>query len=161
MNTFKYVSSELPFRNVPRVVPVPETCLVIWCLPESGNADSESYYSHIRVVHHQERQEKSEDKESSPVFRRPSLSQQIKSGDMAAYQPSMNIRGGGGTAPTAPASLATLASGTTFAAAARAAELNAAKASRQRTKDAAVGNEVPAIEPLSLGALKFTKSRRG
>lgn len=61
----------------------------------------------------------------------------------------------------APASLANLTSGTTFAAAARQAELNAARANKQKAQEAEFQNEVPDVEPLSLGALKFTKTRRG
>ena len=79
---------------------------------------------------------------------------------MAGYQPRMGARGGG-MPSAAPASLANLTSGTTFAAAARQAELNAARANKQKAQEAESRIEVPDIEPLSLGALKFTKTRRG
>ena len=85
---------------------------------------------------------------------------------MSGYQSGMGTRAGikaGGAPHAAPASLANLASGTTFAAAARAAELNAARANKQKAQEAASEGEyeVPGLEPLTLGALKFTKARRG
>lgn len=78
---------------------------------------------------------------------------------MAGYQ--TRTGRGGGIPAAAPASLANLTSGTTFAAAARQAELNAARANKQKAQEAEGRIEVPDIEPLSLGALKFTKNRRG
>lgn len=85
---------------------------------------------------------------------------------MAGHQSGIGTRTGtkaGGAPHAAPASLANLTSGTTFAAAARAAELNAARANKQKAQEAASENEyeVPGLEPLTLGALKFTKSRHG
>ena len=85
---------------------------------------------------------------------------------MAGYQSGIDTRTGtkaSGAPHAAPASLANLTSGTTFAAAARAAELNAARANKQKAQEAASESEyeVPGLVPLTLGALKFTKSRRG
>ena len=56
------------------------------------------------------------------------------------------------------ASLANNASGSTFAAKARAAELNAVR-SRKTAKEMATDNEVPMAGSLALGAIKFTKAR--
>ena len=56
------------------------------------------------------------------------------------------------------ASLANNTSGTTFAAKARAAELNAVR-SRKAAKDMESENEIPSVAPVALGALKFTKPR--
>ena len=119
-------------------------------------------FSHIKVVHRQ-REEEPEDDARSPqmVFRRPSFSQQVQHAAMPGLQPGVSVRGGGSSSR---ASLANLTSGTTFAAAARQAELNAARASRQKAREAEKldkANEVPAIEPVALGTLKFTTSRRG
>lgn len=56
------------------------------------------------------------------------------------------------------ASLASNMSGTTFAAKARAAELNAVR-SRKAAQEAEAQSEVPPIPPMSLGAIKFTRHR--
>ena len=56
------------------------------------------------------------------------------------------------------ASLANMTSGTTFAAKARAAELNAVRA-RKAAKDMAIEDDVPTVTPISLGALRFTRPR--
>ena len=116
-------------------------------------------FAHIQVVP-QDLHEDSEDQSNSPVFRRPSFAQQIRNVEMAGYELGVGTKAGDGP-PAVPASLANLTLGTTFAAAARAAELNAVRANKQKAKEAASENEVPEIEPLALGALKFTKSRRG
>ena len=55
-------------------------------------------------------------------------------------------------------SLANNTSGTTFAARARAAELNAVRA-RRAAKESEMEDEVPAATPVALGALKFTRPR--
>ena len=61
-------------------------------------------------------------------------------------------------APTAR--LADLTSGTTFAAKARAAELNAVRAAKAaKAAEHLNENEVPALQPLSLGSVKFTMPR--
>ena len=118
-------------------------------------------FSHIKVVHRQ----REEDDGGPPqmVFRRPSFSQQVQQAVSTAtmgLQPgSVSVRGGGAV-PSARASLANLTSGTTFAAAARQAELNAARASKLKAKEAEKAYEAPAVEPVALGALKFTTSRR-
>ena len=59
---------------------------------------------------------------------------------------------------TSTASLANMTSGTTFAAKARAAELNAVRA-RKGIKDNESEIELPTLTPVSLGAIKFTKPR--
>lgn len=56
------------------------------------------------------------------------------------------------------ASLANMTSGTTFAAKARAAELNAVR-SRRAAKEMEMEDDVPSAAPVTLGALKFTKAR--
>ena len=61
-------------------------------------------------------------------------------------------------APFSTASLANNTSGTTFAAKARAAELNAVR-SRKAAQELEVENEVPSTAPVALGALKFTRPR--
>ncbi|MCJ1456480.1 hypothetical protein MMC28_006841 [Mycoblastus sanguinarius] len=62
-----------------------------------------------------------------------------------------------------PDSLANTTNGTTFAAKARAAELNAVRSRKaaQAAQAAQIENEVPSLTPVSLGALKFTKRNRG
>ena len=120
-------------------------------------------FSHIQIVHRY-REEEAEDDAGSPqtVFRRPSFSQQVQHAAMTGLQPAgVSVRGGAGGAPAARASLANLTSGTTFAAAARQAELNAARASKLKARQAERADEVPAIEPVALGSLRFTTSRRG
>ncbi|KAL8783718.1 MAG: hypothetical protein Q9195_009303 [Heterodermia aff. obscurata] len=116
-------------------------------------------FSHIKVVHRQ-REEEQDDGGGSPqtVFRRPSFSQQVQTG---LIQPGVGVRAGGDVpSSSARTSLANLTSGTTFAAAARQAELNAARASKLKAKEAEREYEAPAREPVALGALKFTTSRR-
>lgn len=56
------------------------------------------------------------------------------------------------------ASLASNMSGTTFAAKARAAELNAVR-SRRAAQEAEAQSEIPPIPPMPLGAIKFTRHR--
>ena len=60
--------------------------------------------------------------------------------------------------PHATASLANMTSGTTFAAKARAAELNAVR-SRRAAKELESDDDIPSATAMSLGALKFTKPR--
>ena len=117
-------------------------------------------FSHIKVVHRpREEEPQDDDAGSSPqtVFRTPSFSQQVQRAVLTGQQP---VRGGD-VVPAARASLATLTSGTTFAAAARQAELNAARASKLKAKEAEKAHVVPAIEPVALGTLKFRTSRHG
>ena len=129
-------------------------------------------FSHIKVVHRQQQrgeeelQDNDEDDAVSPqmVFRRPSFSQQVRHAAMTTGLQTgggVSVRGGSGVPPAARASLANLTSGTTFAAAARQAELNAARASKLKAREAERADEVPPIEPVALGTLKFTTSRRG
>lgn len=116
-------------------------------------------FSHIQVVP-QASQDNSKDHDS-PVFRRPSFADQLRNPGMAGYGISTGAgaKAGGGP-PAVPATLANMTSGTTFAAAARAAELNAARSNKQKAREAASQKyAVPDIEPLALGALTFTKSR--
>ena len=130
--------------------------------PRAAQSTAMDPFSHIKIVHRQREEELGDDAGSPQmVFRRPSFSQQVQHAAVPGLQPGVGVRGGGGSSR---ASLANLTSGTTFAAAARQAELNAARASRQKAKEAEKlekANEVPAIEPVALGTLKFTTSRRG
>ncbi len=81
------------------------------------------------------------------TFRSPSYSQEAEEKMAAPFVP-----------PNATASLANMTSGTTFAAKARAAELNAVR-SRRAAKEMEAEEDVPSATPLTLGALKFTKAR--
>lgn len=92
-----------------------------------------------------------DDGQTSPgiVFQSPSYSQQAEN-RMAAlhnFQPAIST-----------VNLANNTSGTTFAARARAAELNAVRA-RRAAKESEMEDEVPAATPVALGALKFTRPR--
>ena len=123
-------------------------------------------FSHIKIVHRPREEEPQDDNAGSPqtVFRTPSFSQQVQQAALTGHHhhPGVGVRSGGVVVPAARASLATLTSGTTFAAAARQAELNAARASKLKAKEAEKANEVPAMEqPVALGTLKFRTSRRG
>ena len=105
-------------------------------------------FSHIKVVS-QPSVEESGNNEASPpaVFQKQSYSQETKQ-IMTALPPYQ--------ASSLTASLANNASGTTFAAKARAAELNAAR-SRKAAKEMATENEVAGS--VALGVIKFTKAR--
>ena len=61
-------------------------------------------------------------------------------------------------APKVTASLANMTSGTTFAAKARAAELNAVR-SRRAAKELEIEDDVPSTTQVTLGAIRFTKAR--
>ena len=104
-------------------------------------------FSHIRIVP-KGSPERSQQRDSEIIFRSPSFSQEAEK-EMEKFRGQL-------VAPTA--SLANLTSGTTFAAKARAAELNAVRA-RKAAKALEIENEVAAPEPVALGAVKFTKPR--
>ena len=105
-------------------------------------------FSHIQIVP-KASLEASVSNEDSPqvTFRSPSYSKEAEEKMAAPFVP-----------PNATASLANMTSGTTFAAKARAAELNAVR-SRRAAKELESEDDVPATIPLTLGALKFTKAR--
>ena len=105
-------------------------------------------FSHIQIVP-KSLHDASGNNENSPqvTFRSPSYSQEAEEKMAAPFVP-----------PNATASLANMTSGTTFAAKARAAELNAVR-SRRATKEMETEEDVPSATPLTLGALKFTKAR--
>lgn len=107
-------------------------------------------FSHIRVVPQPAWYESAQDEESAPVmFQKQSYSQETEQ-IMAAPTAS--------ELSTLTASLANHTSGTTFAAKARAAELNAIR-SRKAAKEMEMEDEVPNAGPIALGSIKFTKSR--
>lgn len=83
------------------------------------------------------------------VFQSPSYSQQAEQRMATPF----NLQ-----AFSSTASLANNTTGTTFAAKARAAELNAVR-SRKAAKEMEAEDEVPSVAPVALGAIKFTKPR--
>ncbi|KAL9611506.1 MAG: hypothetical protein Q9167_003865 [Letrouitia subvulpina] len=83
------------------------------------------------------------------IFKKPSYSEEAANHMTSAFQLSVDH--------TRP-SLANMTSGTTFAAKARAAELNAVR-SRKAARELEDEDDVPSTTPVSLGALKFTKPR--
>lgn len=118
--------------------------------PTSGTSGSGTF-SHIQVVP-QESAERSRPSDPEIAVQKPSFGQDAER-EMAMYRGPLG-------APTA--SLANLTSGTTFAAKARAAELNAVRARRAATaleigKESV--DEVPPLQPVALGAVKFTMPR--
>jgi hypothetical protein len=109
-------------------------------------------FAHIQVVSKELLPEPITDARSLPVvFKTPSYSQQTEK-IMAApssYQTS-----------SLTASLATNTTGTTFAAKARAAELNAVRSRKAaKEKEVETEDEVPPAGSVALGAIKFTKTR--
>ena len=84
----------------------------------------------------------------------PSLSHQLQGTEMLAQR---NPDTGTERYP----SLATAKTAGSFAAAARAAELKAIQANKRRAREAADEYKPPEVQPLVLGSLKFTQSRRG
>ena len=81
------------------------------------------------------------------TFRSPSYSKEAEEKMAAPFDP-----------PNATASLANMTSGTTFAAKARAAELNAVR-SRRAAKELEPEDDGPSATQVALGAIKFTKTR--
>ena len=112
---------------------------------------SNSPFSHIQIIPKAPSEVASSIGTNSPepIFRKLSFSQEAES-EMAD---SHRLSTSGSTA-----SLANMTSGTTFAAKARAAELNAVRA-RRALRDTDSEDDVPSTRPVSLGALKFTKPR--
>lgn len=106
--------------------------------------------SHIKVVSQQTLEEAGNNGPAPPtMFQKQFYLQQTE--QIKAAPPPYH-------ASNLTASLANNASGTTFAAKARAAELNAVR-SRKAVKEVDMENEVPSAGSLALGAIKFTKSR--
>ncbi len=105
-------------------------------------------FSHIQIVP-KASPEASVNDENSPqvTFRSPSYSKEAEEKMSAPFIP-LNTT----------ASLANMTSGTTFAAKARAAELNAVR-SRRAAKELEMEDDLPSAAPVTLGALKFTKAR--
>ncbi|KAI4210224.1 MAG: hypothetical protein LQ351_006902 [Letrouitia transgressa] len=109
-------------------------------------------YSHIQIVPKASPKTSVNDDgpESPPmIFKKPSYSEEAANHITSALQLSADR--------TRP-SLANMTSGTTFAAKARAAELNAVR-SRKAVKELDNEDDVPSTTTTSLGALKFTKPR--
>lgn len=107
-------------------------------------------FSHIKVVSQHSSHELAKDGKSPPViFQKQSYSQETEQ-IMAAPSPCQTS--------SFTASLANNVSGTTFAAKARAAELNAVR-SRKAAKEMETEDDVPSAAPVALGAIKFTKPR--
>ncbi len=105
-------------------------------------------FSHIQIIPKASPEGSVNDEHSPQVtFRSPSYSKEAEEKMAAPFVP-----------PNATASLANMTSGTTFAAKARAAELNAVR-SRRAAKELEMEEDVPSATPLTLGALKFTKAR--
>lgn len=124
--------------------------------PRSGLGISTSHppktpFSHIQIIPKSSTVESTHSNGSSPplTFRSPSYSQEAEQRMAAPY----NLQGSSFTA-----SLANNISGTTFAARARAAELNAVR-SRKAAREMETAAEVPSLPPVPLGALKFSKPR--
>lgn len=113
-------------------------------------------FSHIQIIAKPSTvalvdQPTTNEESSAPVvFQRPSYTEAVRR-IMAA--PS-NLEGFASNT----ASLANNMSGTTFAAKARAAELNAVR-SRKAAQGAETKSEIPPIPPMPLGAIKFTRHR--
>lgn len=107
-------------------------------------------FSHIKVVSQQSSEDPAKNDDSPPVmFQKQSYSQETEQ-IVAAPSPYQTS--------SLTASLANNASGTTFAAKARAAELNAVR-SRKAVKEMEREDEVPSPGTVALGAIKFTKPR--
>lgn len=108
-------------------------------------------FSHIQIIPKSVPPDSVDDGPTSPdiVFQNPSYSQQAEK-KMAAPH---NLHQSNSTV-----SLANNTSGTTFAARARAAELNAVRA-RRAAKESEMEDKVPPAAPVALGALKFTMPR--
>lgn len=108
-------------------------------------------FSHIQIIPKVSPERSVVGEETFPpvIFQRLSYSQRAEKNMAAPY----NYH-----ASTSTASLANNTSGTTFAAKARAAELNAVR-SQKAAKEMEVDDEVPLIAPVALGALKFTRPR--
>ena len=107
-------------------------------------------FSHIKVVSQHSLEEPATVEAAPPaMFQKQSYSQESEQ-VMAAPPPYH--------ASNLTASLANNASGTTFAAKARAAELNAVR-SQKAVNEMDTENEVPSAGSIALGAIKFTKPR--
>ncbi|KAI4132558.1 MAG: hypothetical protein LQ338_000657 [Usnochroma carphineum] len=102
-------------------------------------------YSHIQVVPKVESSVHNENIPQQVTFRRPSYSEGAASSVALPPKPT--------------ASLANMALGTTFAAKARAAELNAVRNHKAKAKEAEENEQDPSMATSSLGALKLTKPR--
>lgn len=107
-------------------------------------------FSHIKVVPQHSLKEPANDEASPPaMFQKQSYSQETE--QIIAAPPPYQMS-------NLTASLANNASGTTFAAKARAAELNAVR-SQKAAKGMETENEVHSAGSVALGAIKFTKPR--
>ncbi|KAL8708097.1 MAG: hypothetical protein Q9220_006951 [cf. Caloplaca sp. 1 TL-2023] len=108
-------------------------------------------YSHIQVIPNAADSSK-QHKNASPAvtFRRPSYSEEVEQ-SMAAAASSMP--------PTAPASLANITSGTTFAAKARQAELNAARARKSEERGENRNEDILSRMPEAFGAVTLSRPR--
>lgn len=113
-------------------------------------------FTHIQIVPNPssaasvDKSTANEESSAQVVFQRPSYTESARRIMAASSNPE------GFASKTA--SLASNKSGTTFAAKARAAELNAVR-SRRAAQEAEAQSEVPPIPPMPLGAIKFARHR--
>ncbi|KAL8719540.1 MAG: hypothetical protein Q9225_003461 [Loekoesia sp. 1 TL-2023] len=107
-------------------------------------------YSHVQVVPKLESSVQNENVSPQVTFRKPSYSEEAASSANAASGPLQ---------PKPAASLANMTLGTTFAAKARAAELNAVRNSKAAAKEPEGSQDVTSMAQASVGALKLTKPR--
>ncbi|KAL9004388.1 MAG: hypothetical protein Q9188_002805 [Gyalolechia gomerana] len=107
-------------------------------------------YSHIQVVPKVEPSGQSENLSPQATFRKPSYSEEAASSIGSTSRPLQ---------PRPAASLANMTLGTTFAAKARAAELNAVRNSKAAAKENEETENTTSTAPPSFGALKLVKPR--
>ncbi|KAL9027194.1 MAG: hypothetical protein Q9196_004252 [Gyalolechia fulgens] len=107
-------------------------------------------YSHIRVVPKVEPSVRSENVSPQATFRKASYSEEAASSIESASRPLQ---------PRPAASLANMTLGTTFAAKARAAELNAVRNSKAAAKENGETENATPMASASFGALKLVKPR--
>lgn len=119
----------------------------------SKHQHGQAPYSHIQVIPKVDSSAQGENVSPQVTFRRPSYSEEAASGITSTTRP---------LPPKPAASLANMALGTTFAAKARAAELNAVRNSKAAAKENEGTENVTSMAPASMGAVKLkprTRSR--
>ncbi|KAL8817733.1 MAG: hypothetical protein Q9223_003493 [Gallowayella weberi] len=110
-------------------------------------------YSHIQIVPKPENSHEKENRGQQVTFRKPSYSEEAEN-SMVSAAPISSMP----LPPTPTASLANMASGTTFAAKARAAELNAVR-SRRAMKDVNEDDSLAFMPAATSGSIKLNKPR--